>query len=225
MHYSKQIANTLYGSFLLVIMLLIRIIVTGKFTYSFLLWNLFLAFLPLAIALMSSRYFLKSWKLIIMTIGWLLLFPNAPYMVTDLYHLAHVKGMPAWYDALMLFTAASTGIGLAFTSLQVMEKQWSFMWQKKFLSSFSTGSRIRLRMAGIMIIYMLTGFGIYLGRILRYNSWDVVTDSGDLFTDISIRLSSPFTHISTWGFTCVYGGVLFLLYYAWCGSSRTNDAH
>ena len=134
MLYKKQISNTLYGSALLLAMLLCRILFTGHLTYTFLLWNLFLAFLPLCVALLSYKYSFKTWRLIIASLLWFVFFPNAPYLITDLYHLSHFKGVPAWYDALMLFTAATTGIALAFISLQLMEKQWNIIWRKKYLS-------------------------------------------------------------------------------------------
>lgn len=218
MLYKKQISHSLYASALLLTMLLCRILFTGHLTYTFLLWNLFLAFLPLCIAIISYRYAFKSWRLIIASLLWFVFFPNAPYLITDLYHLSHFKGVPAWYDALMLFTAATTGIALAFISLQLMEKQWNIIWRKKYLSRKSTQTRFRYRLACILLVFLFTGFGIYLGRILRYNSWDVFTDPGALGYDIIIRLRYPFEHTNTWGFTIAYAVVLFLLYNAWCGS-------
>lgn len=220
MPYKKQVTHTLYGSALLVVMLIGRICFTGQLTYAFLLWNLFLAFLPLGIAMLSYRYAWQSWRLAMASLLWLLFFPNAPYLITDIYHLSNLTGAPGWFDALMLFSAATTGLAMAFISLQLMEKQWQCIWRQKYLSTQSTASRLRYRLAAIVLLFFLTAFGIYLGRILRYNSWDLFTDTHDLAHDIVIRFKDPFVHINTWGFTMLYATVLFVLYQAWCGNLR-----
>src|SRR5262249_32407775 len=144
---------------------------------------------------------------------------NSTYIITDLYHLTNINGMPLWYDALLLFTAAFTGLAMGFISLQLMEIQWRQIWRKKYFSKLSTKGRWRFRAVCIVIIFFLTGFGIYLGRVLRWNSWDVVTNPHELASDIALRVINPFDHRYTWGFTVAYAGVLFFLYQAWCSNT------
>eukprot|EP01035_Chromulina_nebulosa_P052205 gene52205-71171_t len=127
--------------------------------------------------------------------------------------------MPLWYDALMLFMAAFTGAAMGFISLQIMELQWRQVWQQKFFRRFSVQSRWRYRLLTIALVFLLTGFGVYLGRVLRWNSWDVLTDTKGLAYDIATRIINPFEHKSTWGFTVIYAGALFFLYNVWCGAS------
>jgi uncharacterized membrane protein len=56
--------------------------------------------------------------------GWLLFFPNAPYIITDLKHLSHARGVPPWYDATLVFVAALLGLYMGLLSLRRVELQW-----------------------------------------------------------------------------------------------------
>lgn len=214
-YFSRPIKQTLYGSLLVAALVAARIVFTGKITYTFILWNLFLAFVPLATALLAQKYTARSWRLVFLTGFWLVFFPNAPYLITDLYHLSNIKGVPLWYDALLLFVAAFTGVAMGFISLQIMEGQWRQIWQRPFFRGMSTRGRWRYRLASIAILFLLTGFGVYLGRVARWNSWDVVTDTGGLAVDIAKRVLNPFSYKSTWAFTVVYAVVLYLFYHVW----------
>ncbi|CAN5487909.1 DUF1361 domain-containing protein [soil metagenome] len=212
--------HVLYGCVLVCVMLAARIAFTNQFTYLFLVWNLFLAWIPLAVAIVSKKLALTSWKLIVATFIWLVFFPNAPYLITDLYHLSHFKKIPAWYDALMLFTAAYCGVVTGFISLQIMEEHWKQTWQVKYVSKRSDKSKFRLRLFLLAMLFTATGFGLYLGRVLRYNSWDVLTDTNTLAFDILDRIANPLSHVSTWGFSFIYAAVLFFFY---SSSSWSND--
>lgn len=222
-HLSRQAKQVLYGNLLVMGMLAGRMAVTGKGTYSFLLWNLFLAFLPLCAALYAQKKSVQSWRLVLVSAIWLAFFPNAPYLITDIYHLVHFRGVPLWYDALLLFTAAFTGLAMGFISLQIMELQWRQVWRQKFFKNSSVRGRWRYRLAAVGAVFLLSGFGVYLGRVLRWNSWDVLTDTKGLAYDIATRIINPFDHKYTWAFTLAYAGVLFFLYNVWCGSSLVKN--
>lgn len=156
------------------------------------------------------------------SVVWLAFFPNAPYLITDLYHLAHFRGVPLWYDALLLFTAAFTGVAMGFISLQIMEARWRQLWRQKFFKNYSMQSRWRYRLGTVALVFVLSGFGVYLGRVLRWNSWDVLTDTKGLAYDIITRVINPVDHKYTWAFTLAYAGVLFFLYNVWCGLSLSK---
>jgi uncharacterized membrane protein len=216
---SKQTKQVLYGNLVVMSLLTGRVLVTHSNTYLFLLWNLFLAFLPLCAAIYAERKKMRSWSLIGVSAMWLAFFPNAPYLITDLYHLAHFRGVPLWYDALLLFTSAFTGLAMGFISLQLMEKSWRYVWREKVFKKYSTQMRWRYRAALVGFVFFLSGFGVYLGRVLRWNSWDVLTDSKGLVSDIAVRVVNPIDHKYTWAFTIAYAVVLFFLYNVWCSAT------
>ena len=89
-------------------------------SFLFLIWNLFLAWIPYWIALCIPKIyeFFKS-KIIIAfaLLLWLLFFPNAPYILTDLLHIKVRTPIPLWYDVMMILTFAWTGLMLGFLSL------------------------------------------------------------------------------------------------------------
>jgi uncharacterized membrane protein len=60
----------------------------------------------------------------------------------------------------------------------------------------------------------LSAFGIYLGRFVRFNSWEVLTDPRPLFTDIAHRLMNPMSHPKTFAVTGLFGIALCLGYIA-----------
>ena len=207
---SKLKWHVLFGCLLVIAMLVSRIIYTGEKTYLFILWNMFLAFMPLGIAMIAKRFSYQSLRLVVASAVWLLFFPNAPYLITDLYHLSHLKGVPVWYDALMLFTAAYSCVIMGFVSLRIMETQWQLGWRLKWFAKWKTSLGFRALL--ILLLFTATGFGIYLGRELRYNSWDIITDTNDLVIDIGKRVLSPIKYVRTWGFTMVYAVCLYFFY-------------
>jgi uncharacterized membrane protein len=145
---------------------------------SFLVWNLFLAWIPwvAAVAFVTSRSPLAC----ALTGGtWLLFLPNAPYLVTDLIHLQVRPNVPLWFDILLFAAFALSGCALAWASIEAVHARLA-------------RSLGLLRSAGIMLgVLFLTGFGVYLGRFLRWNSWDVVAQPGALLADVAASLATP----------------------------------
>jgi len=182
--------------------LAVRIRFTGTDQYSFMVWNLFLAAVPLLWSSMLGRTVgaLKFW---VFATLWLLFFPNAPYVVTDFIHL-HPKShsaVPNWYDVGML---ANFGVLALMFGLLSMRRVHAALEQR--LGSVSAAIAI----SGCAI---LSGFGIYLGRFLRWNSWDIVTRPHLLLADIVDRVIDPLSHPRTWVFTLMYGGTILLVYW------------
>jgi uncharacterized membrane protein len=177
-----------------------------SFEYLFLVWNLFLATISLFFSsvltylpFITQRrkiWLLESrWKVLFAGL-WLLFFPNAPYIVTDLVHLRNVQSAPLWVDVLMVSSCAATGLALGYTSLFQMH------------GLFHRANRPRLGYAFLAGTFLLSGFGIYLGRFQRWSSADIFRRPLSPFADISDRLLNPFHHPRTWGVTI--GFAIFL---------------
>ena len=142
-----------------------RVMITGHLTYVFLVWNLFLAFLPFAITEWLWK-FIRNEKskltLVAFMLLWLLFVPNSFYILTDLFHLEKFHSAPKWFDLLLIFSFAWNGLVLGILSVRKAEL---------ILETFS-GRGYSLLI--VFIVMWLNAFGIYIGRYLRYNSWDIV---------------------------------------------------
>ncbi len=186
-----------------VAMLGLRVERTGAVTFCFLLWNLFLAAVPLFFSHLARRVSeTRPFIFWACAAGWLLFFPNALYITTDLFHLRHRPPVPLWFDLLLLLSAAVNGALYGFLSLSNMEAA---------LRARISRRSMRVIIAGLM---GLCGFGIYLGRYLRYNSWDVAAAPGSLLGDIADHVLHPFQHIQAWGLTAAFAVWMYLLYRA-----------
>jgi uncharacterized membrane protein len=183
------------------VLLFIRIARTGSLMYAFLVWNLFLAAIPAAAAGLLVRARTTPRRMILAGV-WLAFLPNAPYLVTDLMHLRLSSAAPVWFDVALLVSCAATGLLLGYTSLADVQR----------VAAQRFGEAIAWLCAAMTLV--LCAFGIYLGRFLRRNSWDVLTDPRGLFTDIAVRLIYPFSHPRTLAVTLIYGGGLIVGYVA-----------
>jgi uncharacterized membrane protein len=183
------------------LLLFIRIARTGSPMYAFLVWNLFLAAIPAAAAGLLVRARTKLGRTILAGV-WLAFLPNAPYLVTDLMHLRLSSAAPVWFDIALLVSCAATGLLLGYTSLADVQR----------LAARRFGEAVSWLCAAVTLV--LCAFGIYLGRFLRWNSWDILTDPSGLFTDIGMRLLYPLSHPRTLAVTLVYGGGLIVGYVA-----------
>ena len=155
--------NRLLGIFFAFIALLItaRIIYSGSFRFIFMSWNIFLAWIPFVLSCYFEAYRKKEkWKQAFLFASWLLFFPNALYIVTDLIHLEASTNVPLWYDAVLLFASSFIGLMMAFISLQKAEY---------LLLGYFGDKTVKGMIAGILF---LGAFGVYLGRFQRWNSWD-----------------------------------------------------
>ena len=161
-----------------------RTLLSGSDEYAFLIWNIILAWIPLVMAYVANSF---SWNrktlLFVMpfaSILWLLFFPNAPYILTDLLHLGSPKEtIPLWFDVLLLLWFSWTGLSLGIVSL--------FMMQDIVRREFG-------RIAGWLFVLsagFLASLGIYIGRFLRWNSWDVLTSPRDRFIEFLYYSTHP----------------------------------
>jgi uncharacterized membrane protein len=177
-----------------------RMLITLNLSYIFLPWNLLLAWVPLwlAIRMMDEK---QPLKLAVYLAVWLVFFPNAPYIITDFLHLKPRPNCPFWYDTLLLYSYAFTGLLLGiFSALLVLKKMKDFFapWKAR----------------GFMLFAMLlSGYGIYAGRFLRYNTWDLLTDPLQIGADTIVRLIHPASYPQTYGVTLMSGVLLTLVFF------------
>ena len=202
-------------STLCLVLSVIRVFASATPTFLFLNWNLFLAFIPWALSSLLMIYpKLQEKKLaVIMLLGtWLLFFPNAPYILTDLFHLKHVVSMPMWFDLLLILSFAWVGLLFGFMSLWDIEKIL-----KQYLIKSRLKGLLRYRFSVPIfssVLLFIGSFGIYLGRYLRWNSWDIIAEPFALIYDIGDRFVNPFEHPRTWGVTLLMGLFLNLVYWS-----------
>lgn len=180
-----------------------RYYISDTKVFLFLNWNLFLAGIPLAISTFIVHFKIKSkLSLFILVLAWILFFPNSPYILTDLFHLRPRHFVPIWYDLIVILSYAWTGLMFGFVSLLQIEK---------LLSEYIDQKIIRI----ISVFFMfISSFGVYLGRFLRWNSWDILGNPFGLFGDIFNRFFFPFDHSRTWGMTILMGILLNLMYFS-----------
>ncbi len=155
---------------------------TGDGSYTFLAWNLFLAAIPffLSSLLVGVSALQRRRPAFLATLGaWLLFFPNAPYIVTDLLHLRYRTGAPPWFDLILLVSFSTCGLLLGFLSLSDVQDVLRRRVGALAASVFAAAALV----AG--------AFGIYLGRFLRWNSWDLLSQPAQLLRDVAGRVLNP----------------------------------
>lgn len=179
-----------------VFLLALRIKLTHDFYMLFLVWNLFLALLPYFISLgwhvvvINSKHLkLIRWLAVPVFSIWLLILPNAPYMITDLVHIRNASGTWLVYDSILIACFAVTGCWAGFKSMQQMV--YSLTILKYLKTDF-------IKTSFEYVVLFLCALGIYLGRDLRWNSWDILQHPDQLFTDTFLLFINPLSHQSAW---------------------------
>jgi uncharacterized membrane protein len=174
----------------------------GDPTYRFLIWNLMLAWLPLVFAAIAYAAARSRLTPIVLVFGllWLLFFPNAPYLLTDFIHLQEAGAAPLWYDALMLSSFAWTALLLGFASLYLMQ----MIWRRSLGTALSW--------VGAACALGLGSFGVYIGRFMRWNSWDALLHPRGVLAVIRSELENPVTHPRLVASLVVLAGALIVGY-------------
>lgn len=179
-----------------------RIWYSASLTSLFLVWNIFLAWIPYVLSRFFELYRQKQkWKQALLFGTWLLFFPNALYIVTDLVHIDRESMVPWWYDVVLLFIASFIGIVLGFVSLRKAER---------FLRTYFTAGMVS---ALIALLLFLGSFGVYLGRFERWNSWDVVHNPLGLAVNIMDCFINPVENYRVWGITVLFTLTYYVLYF------------
>lgn len=179
----------------------LRIIYTGHLMFSFLVWNLFLAFIPYILSSkMESWLQQNKWKALAFAVVWLLFVPNSFYIITDLFHLDMNQVVPLWFDLALLLSFAWNGLLFGIVSVRQMEKAFETYFNKKFDLLF------------ILPVMFLNGLGVYVGRYLRFNSWDVITNPLQLISDIVDLFIHPIHNRLDWSMIVCYTLLLTVMY-------------
>ena len=175
----------------------------GTTTFLFLVWNLFLAWIPYWVALAIGPMHESNKSKIFSTLlffTWLFFFPNAPYILTDLLHLKSRSPIPHWYDLMLIASFAWTGLMLGLLSLYEIH-----LFLRKKMGNFRSW-------AVVILCIALCGYGVYLGRYLRWNTWDLIAQPLELSKDIIYTLRHPFMHMDTLGIAIIIAVFMLLAY-------------
>lgn len=168
-------------------------------------WNLLLAWVPLVLSVVLEAGWRRRWPLpatAAVAAAWLLFFPNAPYLVTEVVQLAPREGVPLWLDALILFSLGVAGLLVGFASLELV----------RTLVTVVAG-----RLAGwalTLVVLAATGFGIYLGRFSRYNSWDVLSRPRRILYDVRSAAAEPLSNSRAVAVSAVFTAFVTVSYLA-----------
>jgi uncharacterized membrane protein len=180
-----------------------RVAYSDSARHTGLIWNLFLAWIPFILSYLAHAV---SWQRVslyvvipFVALLWLIFFPNAPYMLTDLQDLARgAGGAPLWYDVIIVVWCSWTGMLLGVISLSLMH---------------DIVHRTFGRTAGWVFVFGISGlssFGIYVGRFVRLNSWDILQDPAEAAVDILGLVIDPSMRLAA--FTLLYA-VFFIFVY------------
>jgi uncharacterized membrane protein len=183
-----------------VALLIIRILKTDHYSFIFLLWNLFLAWVPYGI--IKNYHKLRTQKAQGIAIGLTLLFlPNAPYIITDLFHLTKNLVAPMWFDLILILSFSLLGLILFIATTEKL---------LKILAPFFKSQRV---FSGIKFLILLSnGYGMYLGRYLRFNSWDILSNPDDLVIKIYQSVFNSHNYKETLAVTITFTIFLTLIY-------------
>jgi uncharacterized membrane protein len=202
--YKIAIFGLLLGASLFsVILVIARMAYSDSQQYRGLIWNLFLAWIPFVLAYIA---YALSWRRIWLILAipvfaflWLIFFPNAPYILTDLQYLNSVVSVtPLWFDIILLVWFTWTSMLLGLISLYMMHE----IVQRHFG-----------RWPGwifVLIVSGLSSAGIYIGRFMRWNSWDILGNPSELAMDILGLVIDPSLRLLA--FTTLFA-VFFLFVY------------
>jgi len=177
-----------------------RILRTGHFSFVFLFWNLFLAWVPYFIVLQYRQHHHWLRRAIILA-GTLLFLPNAPYILTDLFHLTKKLVAPMWFDLVLIYSFSFLGLLFFLLTLERFfdalrphfARQWVYMSTR-------------------LLVFLANGYGIYAGRYLRLNSWDVVHQPGLLVRRMFDSVFDAGDGKETLAITVTFSILLYLIF-------------
>ncbi|MGA7192162.1 MAG: DUF1361 domain-containing protein [Anaerolineales bacterium] len=183
------------------ILVLARIAYSNSYGYTGLIWNLFLAWIPFVLAYLA---YILSWRRLLIYIAipafailWLIFFPNAPYILTDLQHLGQASAnVPLWYDVILLIWFSWTGMLLGIVSLNLMQEIIRREFGRWFGWLF------------VSFVACLSSAGVYVGRFIRLNSWDIFQNPSYAASNLWDWLSDP--SLRSFGFIGLY--TLFFIF-------------
>lgn len=202
-------------SILGLLLFIVGVVANERLTHGYLFWNLLLAWIPLGIALLFDRYTKKSWSAQNITLGmiWLLFLPNTFYMLTDYVHVTEVARVDPVFDSVMFSVVIGTGFALGIISLLIVHKA---------LLRITRDTHAKLIIGAVIAA---SSFAIYLGRELRFNSWDVITNPFGLVIDVCTIILVPHQNIAAYISTLTFFIVTAAVYAAVWYTLDTPRSH
>ena len=161
-------------------------------------WNLFLAFVPVALAWLLFRHHGErrpQWWLGLAL--FVLFLPNAPYVITDLVHLRGDVVVAG--DDLAVVTGV-VPVYAAFIGLGVLAYTVSVMLMGRYLDRVGLAS---VRPAIEVGVHAVAAVGVVLGRVARLNSWEPVTEPHTTLERIVLTLSGRWAAVAVLGMFAV----------------------
>lgn len=194
-------------------LLLFRVILTGKYRYWFLSWNLLLAWVPLIVAIILTKALKtrrwRSWQATALSVVWLFFLPNSFYLITDYIHLHESREISLLFDVVLMGMYSFLGFFLGFLALSLVHDEL----EKRLKAGQA--------LAMVLVIVLLSSFAIYLGRYLRWNSWDVVVNPLGITIDIVDRILRPLNHLPTFATTLLFFVSISSFYFCMRKFTRT----
>jgi uncharacterized membrane protein len=145
---------------------------TGRWRGLFLVWNLFLAWLPLGFAVLAARPESPRWTRWFWSGLWLIFLPNSPYIFTDLIHVEPRHDTQYWIQLGLVLLFALNGLIVGFLSLHRMQG----LVNRHFGPWVGWGL--------VVLTSGLGAIGVAIGRFLRRNSWDILVQPVELLWNI-----------------------------------------
>lgn len=195
----------LISNLVTVVLFLLRVIVTKDMRYWFLFWNLLLAWVPVFLAWLLIKQLKKQrWSdplPLLLTLLWLVFLPNSFYLMSDLIHLKNTGEIGLLYDAVLFLSCIWNG---------AVAGMLSIYWVHKALLQRRTA-----RFASLIVgaTFLLTSIAIYLGRNLRWNTWDILANPAGLLFDVSERVINPLAHPQIFVTSLTFFVLLSSMYY------------
>jgi uncharacterized membrane protein len=189
----KQITSLLI---LAVVLNILRVLFFGSTAFLYILWNIFLAFIPFIISsilvLHTNKSNISKIFFVAGFILWFLFLPNAPYVITDFIHLGRIHSVPVMFDIFVLFASAWVSLLMGLYSLVNIEKIFLLRFTKKITNII------------MVFIILFASFGMYLGRYLRFNSWDFFVSHNFLITSIVKIMKEPNSNENMYAYTALF---------------------
>lgn len=180
--------------------------------YGYLIWNLALAWIPLGLAVWLERSLRtgrwSSWPLLLLTGLWLGFLPNSFYVLSDFVHLTEIPRVDIVFDVLMFGSFALNGLMLGYISLFIVHNELR--------------KRLSARISGLVVsaVLLMGSFAIYIGRDLRWNTWDVLVNPASLLFDVSDRLLNASAHPQVFTTTLGFFALLSVAYAVICSAAQ-----
>ncbi len=202
--------SVVYLTVFAVVMNILRIVIWDKDSFIYILWNIFLAFIPFIVSSLVLFYYnrkrINNFLFVLGMFVWLIFLPNAPYIITDFIHLGEIRSIPILFDILLIFSSATVGLILGAHSLFHVEQIFDMKFSKRKTSVI------------IMVIILLVSFGLYLGRFLRFNSWDIFINHTSLIKNVWNIFSYSSSSIEALLYTFMFFFFIVISYYSWKSS-------